>query len=514
MPVVSNTLFVARSTSPVVLEHEPNNDEAHAQRVIPPCDITGTFAPRGDNDLFRFEGRKGEIWWIETLAERIGSMADPAFLIQKVGAKGQPPQDLASGDDLPDAGAGPRFNTQTVDAAVRWQVPEDGLYQILISDLYSSQRGHPRLTYRLLIRREQPDFSVVLLPNSAAGADAVTIRAGGRASAYVAAIRRDGFAGPIRVEARDLPPGVSARPVTIGATQAIAPIVFEAAENAQTVLWSATALGRSRFGDRKEDLQYLAGVSPQGPGLERTAIAGGMIWPPSGTAPTVAPARVVNGFVIAVRGEPAPLSLAASPDSIVLSQGRLYYLNVSVTRRAGFTEAVSVAATDLPPDTLALAVPIAKAASSAQFPFFVGKNLAPGIYTFVLRGTGAYPFNKDPKAKDKPNINLIEPSNPITVLIRPAPVNMTVNNKGGALKQGASLEIEVSITRQNGCAGPISLSLVSGAELKLKAAPVSVDAAQTQAKMVIQAAKDSPPGNAIPVVVRAVASIRGEVDRS
>ena len=63
---------------------------------------------------------------MEALAERIGSMADPAFLIQKVGAKGQPPQDLASGDDLPDAGAGPRFNTQTVDAAVRWQVPEDG----------------------------------------------------------------------------------------------------------------------------------------------------------------------------------------------------------------------------------------------------------------------------------------------------------------------------------------------------------------------------------------------------
>ena len=37
------------------------------------------------------------------------------------------------------------------------------------------------------------------------------------------------------------------------------------------------------------------------------------------------------------------------------------------------------------------------------------------------------------------------------------------------------------------------------------------DAAQTQAKMVIQAAKDSPPGDAIPVVVRAAASIRGEV---
>ncbi len=95
--------------NPVVLEHEPNDDDAHAQTVFPPCDITGTFAPRGDNDLFRFEGRKGEIWWIEALAERIGSMADPAFLIQKVGAKGQPPQDLASGDDLPDAGHRPKI---------------------------------------------------------------------------------------------------------------------------------------------------------------------------------------------------------------------------------------------------------------------------------------------------------------------------------------------------------------------------------------------------------------------
>jgi hypothetical protein len=511
MPVVSNSLCVGMAMGPIVLEHEPNDDEAHAQLVKPPCDITGTFAPRGDDDLFRFEGKKGEIWWVEVLAERIGSMADPAFLIQKAGAKGQPPQDLASGDDSPDAGTGPRFNTQTVDAAVRWQVPEDGLYQILISDLYASQRGHPRLTYRLLIRREQPDYAVVLLPNSSAGADAVTVRAGGRTSAYVAAIRRDGFAGAVRVEPRTLPPGVRADPVTIGPGQVIAPIVFEAADDAKTTLGIASVAGLTRFGDRKESLEYVAGVSPQGPGLERASIAGAMIWPPSANAPTVAAARVVNGFVVAVRGEPAPLSLSATPESLVLAQGRLCYLNMSVARRAGFTEAVVVAPSDLPPNTLALPVTMPKEAKAGLFPVFFAKNLAPGIYTFLLRGTGAYPFNKGPKAKDKPNINLIEPSNPITVFIRPAPVNMTIDNKGGALKQGGSLQIVINIARQNGCTGPISLSLVSGAELKLSAAPIGIEAAQTQAKMTIQAAKDSPVGNAIPVVARASASIGGEI---
>ena len=207
-------------------------------------------------------------------------MADPAFVIQKVGDKGQPPQDLASGDDLPDAGTGPRFNTQTVDAALRWQVPDDGLYQVLISDLYASQRGHPRLTYRLVIRREQPDFVLVLVPNSPGATDAVTIRAGGRTAAYVAAIRKDGFGGPIRVEARDLPAGVRAAPVTIGPGQVIAPIVFEAAEQARTTVGTVTLVGLGHFGDRKEDLEYVAGASPLGPDLTHTALAGGMTWPP------------------------------------------------------------------------------------------------------------------------------------------------------------------------------------------------------------------------------------------
>ncbi len=339
----------------------------------------------------------------------------------------------------------------------------------------------------------------------------MTVRAGGRSAAFVAAIRRDGFVGPIRVEPRSLPAGVRAAPVTIGAGQAIAPIVFEAAEDAKTSVGVATVAGLSRFGDRKGSLEYLEGVFPSGPAFERTAIAGGMSWPPSPTAPAVAPARVVNGFVIAVRSDPAPLSLRAEPELVVLAQGRLCYLDMTVTRRAGFAEAVSVMASELPPGTLAAPIVIPKAANSGRFPFYVAKTLAPGIYTFVLRGTGAYPFNKDPKAKDKPNISLIEPSNPITVVLRPAPVNMTVDNKGGAIKRGEALPIDINIARQNGSTGPVLLSLVSGPELKLSAAPVTVLASQSQAKLVIQAAKDSPEGNAIPVAVRAVASIKGEV---
>jgi hypothetical protein len=509
-PMVSNPLFVARAAGPALLEQEPNDDEAHAQLVVPPCDITGTFAPQGDADLYRFQGKKGEIWWIEAFAERIGSMADPSFVIQKAGTNGQPAQDLAFGDDIPDAGAGARFNTQTVDAALRWQVPEDGTFQVLVSDLYASQRGDPRLTYRLVIRREEPDFTLIVVPNNPAASDSVNVRPGGKASAYVVAIRTDGFAGAIRVEARDLPAGVRAGAVTIGPGQVIAPLVFEAAEASKPVVGTATLVGDSHFGDRKEALQYVAGASPLGPKLVRVALAGGMTWPPPGNAPTVAPARLVHGFLIAVPGEPAPLALSARPETLVAAQGRQLDLDVAVARRAGFTEGVTVTGADFPPNMPAPTVTIAKDAKTTALPLYVPKNVPAGVYTILARGTGAFPFNKDPKAKEKPNINLNEPSNPITLFVHPAPVNLAVNNKGGNLKQGASLEIEVSITRQNGFAGPVSLAVHAPAKLKVSAAAVVISEGQAQAKFAIQAAKDSPAGAADALFLRAVSTVRGE----
>jgi len=195
---------------------------------------------------------------------------------------------------------------------------------------------------------------------------------------------------------------------------------------------------------------------------------------------------------------------------MVAPQGRQLNLDLGVTRRAGFAEAVAVTATDLPANMPAATVTIAKDAKTAVLPLFVPRNVPAGTYTILVRGTGAYPFSKDPNAKQKPNVNLIEPSNPITLFVQPAPVNLAVNNKGGALKQGASLEIDVTIARQNRFTGPVSLSLTAPANLKLSAAPVVVAENQTQAKLVLQGAKDSPVGGAAQVFVRAVGIVRGE----
>lgn len=508
----SNPVFIALADDPVVAEHEPNDDPAHAQAVTVPCDVSGRFDAPGDLDLYRFRAKKGEIFWIEASAERIGSQADPGFLVQKVNDKGEP-QDLVSADDSAIEGDPARFTTSTVDASVRWAAPDDGLYQVVVSDLYGSQRGDVRLAYRLNIRPERPDFHLFLLPESQNQPDALTVGAGGRALAYVVAVRSDGFNGPIRVEAVDLPPGLRCEPVVIPAGQSTAPVVFEAEEGARATLGTARLVGRARFGDRKGELQYVAGATPLGPDVSHEAVGGGIVWAttpnPQQPGPQPATARLTRGFVIALVG-PAPITLTARPSLQTVTPGGLLRFDLAVTRRAGFSEAVTVSPINLLPGLVnPPSLAVAKTATAAAYALTVPKTLAPGVYTLVLQGAGPYPFSKDPNAKARPNVNLSEPSNPITVVVRPAPLTLAAVAKGGPLKAGGRIEVDVTVTPKDGSTDSVPLTLAAPPALKLAADPVAAAAGKV-AKLVIRAAADSPPGATSGVSVRATVRVRGE----
>ena len=507
----ANSFFVAEAKDPVVLEHEPNDDDEHVQALTLPCDVSGGFEAANDVDIYRFQAKKGETWCIEVDAERLGSRADPVFVVQKVIDKAAP-QDLATGEDSPDQGGGPRFGLSSVDPSLVWQAPEDGTYQVVLSDLYSSQRGDPSLYYRLNLRPLRPDFRLFVVPEGAAGSDSVVIGAGGKAYASVIAWRTDGFAGPIRVEAESLPPGVFCQPVTIAAGQNVAPIVFEAAEGTAPSVGLARIIGRSRLGDRKDDLGYVSGVTPLGPEIVHEALGGGMIWPPASptTAPTIAPSRVTRGIVVAVRPL-SPLAISVPRDQLTVPQGHLHNLEVQVARRGEFTEAVALASADLPPTMVSNVATIDKASAKGILPLFIPKTVPAGIYTLTIRGTGPFPFSKDPNTKPKPNVNLSEPANPLTLVVRPAPVNLTVNNKGGSLKAGATLEVEITLARQAGFAEELGLALNAPAGAKLSAPTLTIPAGQAAAKLVITSAADSPVAAVAGAYIRASGKVRGEL---
>ncbi len=222
-------------------------------------------------------------------------------------------------------------------------------------------------------------------------------------------------------------------------------------------------------------------------------------------------------------GDPAPLCLTARALSSTVTPGGLLALELTATRREGFNEAVAV--TLASSFTVARnnnnngqnnnanagpAVTIPKTATAATYPLTIPKNQAPGVYTVVLQGGGPFPFSKDPNAKSKPNVTLSEPSNPLTIVVRPAPATVAVNNKGGALKLGGSLEIEVTVTVKDATnPAPITVSLAAPSGLKLSADPV-VATPGKPVKLVLKAAADSPAGAATGLAIRATVPVRGE----
>ena len=218
----SNPIFLAFTNHPILVEKEPNNDRASAQRLPIPCDVTGSFAAVGDKDFYSFLAKKGEKLVIEIFGERQSGLIDP--LVTGFDSKDKR---IFTGDNGSGRNIGQiRYTTNTRD--VRWEFtpPADGEYVVQVRDHYYQQRGSLRFTYRLCIRRPQPDFRLIVVPNHETQPDAAVIGRGGRHWMDVLAFRNDGFDEPIHVQAADLPPGVTCDPIVIGPGKTSAPLVF------------------------------------------------------------------------------------------------------------------------------------------------------------------------------------------------------------------------------------------------------------------------------------------------
>ena len=108
--------------------------------------------------------------------------------------------------------------------------------------------------------------------------------------------------------------------------------------------------------------------------------------------------------------------MATSLDKPALVQGEKGTLTVKVTRIAPDLKTpltVRAIATELPKGlTLNNNQPlnIAAKATDGKLPINVQANVQPGTYTLVLHTQTQMPYNKDPKAKQKPNTIVVLPS--------------------------------------------------------------------------------------------------------
>jgi len=381
------------------VEKEPNNDRTSAQRLPIPCDVTGSFSPVADKDWYTFLAKKGEKLVVEMFGERQSGLIDP--LMTGFDPKGKR---IFTGDNGSGRNIGQiRYTTNTRD--VRWDFtpPADGEYAVQVRDQYYQQRGSMRFTYRLSIRRPEPDFRLVVVPNHETQPDAPVVGRGGRHWMDVLAFRNDGFDESIRVEATNLPPGVTCEPIVIGPGKTSAPLVFSAAKDAPLGHAEIRVTGKATIG---------------GVDTTRVARGGGLTWQ---TTNTPGIARMADSIVLAVRNS-LPFVLTATPSATKFHAGDKVSIRVQVARADSWNENVQLAGLDLPQGGNMPLVGVAKGALEAKVELALPANLKPGTYTFCVSGAGQAPRDfvreADSSRPRGPSARIVLPSNPITITVQ------------------------------------------------------------------------------------------------
>lgn len=327
--------LVGFAQAPVVLESEPNSDAAKPQRIKVPADISGQFHPARDRDYYTFDAKKGEVYWVEIVSHRLGLPTDPMVVIQKLdkAADGtvKASDVLTLGDSDRNFG-GVDFDTFHRDDDGRFEVKADGSYRIMARDLFNGVRSDPRRVYRLIVRKEAPDYLVVAQPISRkAKGDRrdvwqsnTLLRQGGVGALNVLVFRRDGFKGEITIEAEGLPDGVSHAPLKFAGSTKSGVLLLRAAETAKRWVGPVKIVARSKIGDKA---------------TVRQARIASINWDIDYSSSTTEKAhvRLSDRLVLGVADEVAPLELVpASGKPVEVVVGTKVTVPVKVARRGEF----------------------------------------------------------------------------------------------------------------------------------------------------------------------------------
>jgi hypothetical protein len=499
----SNPFLLTYARAPVVLSNEMNHRSTAAQPIVLPCEVSGSFTHRRQRDWYAFAARKGEVYRVEILSDRLGAPTDIYFALRRPDTK----QRLANLDDNPEILSSTEFYNRTEDPpAYRFVVPADGQYRLMIASFGTETRAGPRHFYRVRITPELPDFHLIVLPPGARFRDGCCIRQGGNASYTVLVWRQDGFKGPVTLNAESLPTDVSCPPQVVGPSLKQAALVLSADPDAPE--WTG-------------EIKIKGTALINGQTVVREARPASITWPIKGESAAGIPAisRLDRSLVIAVRDQ-APFHLTAAASQTTVVAGSKLNVMLKLARLwpelKGDVSVAPVNAATCLPDGLILGnnnkpITIAAGKEDASLAVTVKSTVTPGSYNLVLRGTTELPFSKDPAAKQKGKIKVSQPADPITLTVLPNQVaKLTVKDPHLTLKVGAQTELRIKVARLHAYAGAFKVRLVLPAGIKgIAAEETTIPAGQDEAKILLRAPADAKPGNRMNLVVQAVATLNG-----
>jgi hypothetical protein len=485
----SNPFMLSLATAPVIPASGDNPTMDKAQNIAMPCELDGCVMRKHQRDWYSFSAKKGEIYNIELISDRVGVSGHMYFVLRNLDTKA----DIVESQDNPDV-MNVKFYGRTEDPLVyRFTVPADGKYGLMVSSRMAASVAGPRQQYRVRISADSPDFQLVAVAYTNEKPSATTVPQGGQAALTVFAWRRDGFNGEIALNVEGLPPGVTCP------AQALAPgvrqttLVLSGADNAEP--WVG-------------EIKVKGTATVKGQKVTKEARAGGIVWPVQPQQNIVTISRVERQTFLAVREKP-PFTVAASIDKPAVTQGTNAVIKVNLNRiHPDFKTPLTVQATagELPQGfniNNNQPITIAPDKTEGALNVVVPGNVPPGTYNIVLRAAAQIPMENPMKKGQKQPTNVVEPTTPVTLTVLPKSLaTVAIANANAPAKVGADTEYVVKVTRMYDYEGEFKVKVTIPQDVKdVTIDEVTIPPGKDEAKLIVKVAASAAPGNRQNLVV-------------
>ena len=433
-------VLISVTDVPVSTDESDNHSPDAAKNLVYPCEVSGQLVAGDEQDWFAIDAHRGEVLYVEGFCQRINSPADMDLRVLNASGK---EEFVRFGDEVRNIGGKP-FPTNHLDPAGRWLVPADGRYLILVRNVIGGSQTDPRRTYRLSIRREEPDFSLAVVPQHSDPAG-VNVNRGGRTILDVIALRSRGLTGEIRVSAKELPEGIECPDVWVGPGVDRAPLVISASPGAPEFIGELTLQGAAEMAGQRH---VRGGV------VVRSGLPNG--W-----------GRLTSEIPLAVGGE-ATIQISADGHEtrdhhlygelkVQHSPGGILDVAVHVQRSdTSHQAAVKLTGVGLPELIDNQTATIPPGSDKGYISFYLPPSLPVGRYSVAIRGETTIPLTED-KVE-----TVTVYSNVVTFDVHQPAFRIDVDRLAPKrVKRGEVVQVNYTVRRINGFIGKIHTELAA-----------------------------------------------------
>lgn len=449
-----------------MVEAEVVSGDASSQSIELPVSISGMFYPKYDEDVFEFEAKKGEEYWIEVRSSRLGFGTSPMILIERLERDGEDSRVKEKVAELtkPSRDIGERaFPLRSRDPQGLVKIKHDGVYRLTMSDLFNHTRDQVGRLYEVQIRKPSPGFRAYSLSQSSLHRNIVrraivetsTLLPGQVLPIRIKLDRYDGFRGEVEIYSGTAPEGIHVHPLTISGGSNEGVLFVEADEDAKPV---------------SGDLILFAKATIGGKEVKVSVEHGQVVWEVGDYNNDPVVSRVSPNRKLAIASQPVfPVRLGANGkegDRWETSVAGKLNIPIQLKRQAEFSEAYTFKVGGLKALSKHAGVTFEKGKESASLEVDLTKTvLAPGLHEFYFYGEVKGKYSRE-KGADLKDLTISTYSPPIKVEVYPAPFEIEIDGKISELKKGGSISIPIKLSRRFGFGGQIEVASSFGKEIK------------------------------------------------